>query len=872
MRKTKVSILLLASILSNAGFAAVNFEPQAAKPSMTFWGMGGDQIIGSGQGLIPFGGDGVKSTFYGAVEAAGSFKESNGYTAGVAAGYRKIINNSYILGGYIFADYNRSPEGYNFLVVNPGFEALGDIWDFRANGYIPTTCRHWVGSETFAENIGITKFEEAFGHTRYDHLFQRYEEVGPGVDVEVGRLIPIPKTHDLRAYVGGYHYFMDKTDKITGVEGRMVYPMTKYISLEARDSYDKVRKNAFMFGVRLTFGGASASGEDKENLGVFGRLSDPIEHNFGNIASANSVAVGKGYLDKGAQYRLPGSFWYYDNAASASSYINSNVSSGDGSYEHPFTAIDQRAYQLMTNSGALSQNVQMYIATGISPYDLNSFSDHRLSLLSGYSIYGRTTHFTLAAAGSQRPELDGGITAFGGNSINDIQIKSENQDFGNHGALYLFGDKFFNKVNINDVNINVSENRTDAFGIGVMNTYATINNSQIIVSATTQSKQSMGIGGMDNSALFVGNNNFIHATINSTGLGENHAAGIAGNSPVIIYGNNNQIIADAAGNESRAIGVFAINNMIAVFGNNNQIMANAAGYDSRAGGIISVGTTLITGNNNQISGNVTGIESKALGIANIKIEDYDKKIDTIGGDKKVIIAGNNNQIIANSAESNAVGIVNFGGALTILGNNNQIIANSANHVANRECNTAGIAELLGGTTTISGVNNLITVNSAKNAYGIFLDPLVNAPILDIKNTIFNISAVGEGSRAVGISEALETNASKITLRGNTFNVAASGAGSKAYGFFLASPSTNTLTLAPVATIEENIFNVTNPSDSQNAWGVYANSNWGGVSAAWIRAHNTWINPTSRTPQQQVYTGGTGFVSDYNESVAIRNQS
>lgn len=840
-----LSALLLTSALSNASFASNGDEniwqqPHPLKPNVTFWGLGGNQIIGNLQGLIPIGATNPNSIFYGAAEAAGSFKKSNGYAAGVAAGYRKVLNNSFILGGYFFADYNRSPYGHYFWVVNPGLEALGNIWDFRANAYFPTTRNHWLGREDFAENIGITKFEKALGHIRFDHLFQTDEEVSPGLDAEIGRLIPITKHSNLRAYIGGYHYFMDKTNQITGVESRIVFPISKLVSLEARDSYDKVRKNVFMGGIRVTFGGYN--NEEKVNLGITGRLLDPIEHNFGNYASANSIAVNKEYVDKGNDYQLPGSFWYFDNTP------HNKNSTGDGTFEHPFNAIDLRSLLLVD----FSKNVQMYIASGISPYDLSSLPEHRLALFTNYSIYGRTSNFTRAASGSLRPTLNGGIIAYGGNTIKDIQLNSQNNNFGSAGALFLDGilSKNIIKVDINDVNINVAENKADATGIGGMNAQVTINNSQITTSSTDQSKQSIGIGLLDNSALFIGNNNYIHTSITSTAPGENHSAGIFGISPVIVYGNNNQIIADATGSESRAIGIAAIGNPIEISGSYNHIVANADGFDSRAGGIINVGTTIISGNNNQIIGNAAGIEGKALGIGDIEALDY-QKIKVVNDNSKVIISGNNNQMIGNSAESNSIGIINLG-ELMISGNNNQIIANSAKQIAGQECNAGGIVTF-GNKLTILGINNQIIANSAGKAYGILELSGASSPTFDVENTIFNIKANGAGNEAAGISMGLVTDATKIIIRNNVFNVAETGTNAKAYGIYLP----NATTPAIKGNIAYNIFNITNSNVSTNAWGVYANSQWSNT-ATWIREHNVWLHPSSAAPQQQVFTNGAGL--------------
>jgi len=242
------------------------------KPSGTLWALIGKQPLTIGQGLIPFGGDGVSSTFYGAVAASVGMKDATGYSGSFGSGYRKIFDGSYLLGGYVLVDFNRSPLRHNFWVGNIGAELLGYDWDFRVNGYIPVGKKYWLSN-----SIGGI-----------------YEEVGTGVDFEVGRILPIPKTQGLKLFVGGFRYSMKNTiGNITGIEMRVVYPLTSYATLEFRDSYDVTRYNIAMGGIRFTLGGYN--NEHKEDLGIAGRMSDTIERNFANFASCNTSVVNKKY-------------------------------------------------------------------------------------------------------------------------------------------------------------------------------------------------------------------------------------------------------------------------------------------------------------------------------------------------------------------------------------------------------------------------------------------------------------------------------------------------------------------------------------------------------------------------------------------------
>ena len=270
------------------------------RPSATLWGFIGKRAVAKGQALWPFGGDGCESIFFGIVEGAGSYSASTGYSAGLGVGYRKTFNGSYILGAYLTGDYNRSPNSFDFVVFNPGVEYLDFVWDLRANAYIPVGGKNWFGPAVYAEQLQNYQFINVINGIKYDHLFRSYEETATGIDAEIGRLIPIPRLTGLKGYIGGYHFFMNKTDSVDGIEGRIVYPFTKHSLFEIRDSYDGVKKNCLLFGLKYMIGGFDP--DNKDNLGIVARLSDSIEHNFANFASGNSGVVNTQYEDVGGNY------------------------------------------------------------------------------------------------------------------------------------------------------------------------------------------------------------------------------------------------------------------------------------------------------------------------------------------------------------------------------------------------------------------------------------------------------------------------------------------------------------------------------------------------------------------------------------------
>lgn len=257
-------------------------------PSANIWGYIGKHFVAKGQGMWPFGGDGLESIFYGMADIAGGENKKLGYSLGIGAGYRKIFDGCYILGGYIIPDLNRSPYAHNFWTLNPGFEALTEVWDFRVNGYLHFGGNSWNGEDVYPLNGNLLRQGEVVFSTR--------EEAGTGIDGEVGRRIPIKHLEGLKIFFGGYYFGMDKTKSLSGITGRIFLPLSAHTAFEIRDSYDSVRRNICQFGLRINLGGFDNN--EKDSLGVITRLTDPVEHNFANFASGNTVPMNAEYIEK----------------------------------------------------------------------------------------------------------------------------------------------------------------------------------------------------------------------------------------------------------------------------------------------------------------------------------------------------------------------------------------------------------------------------------------------------------------------------------------------------------------------------------------------------------------------------------------------
>jgi len=110
-----------------------------------------------------------------------------------------------IVGGYGYLDLDQSLSNHNYTQATVGVETLGQFWDFRVNGYIPTSRQdNYVSTgagiciantPTFAGNNIVFNGVQA----------QTREQAATGVDFEFGAPL-FASTPWLRGYAGAYFY------------------------------------------------------------------------------------------------------------------------------------------------------------------------------------------------------------------------------------------------------------------------------------------------------------------------------------------------------------------------------------------------------------------------------------------------------------------------------------------------------------------------------------------------------------------------------------------------------------------------------------------------------------------------------------------
>lgn len=199
---------------------------------------------------------------------------SNVWSASAGLGYRQIFG-SRLYGAYVLTDYNSTPNDNQYWMISPGIETLGEIIDFRANGYFPVGDAKWTHD----------KDPVYIGHTTDHDLYEvdsNTESVGPGGDAEIGAKIFSIKHMPVKVFLNGYYFAPEDQDEILGIGGRITLQPTRYLTLEVRDSYDNENHNVIMAGVRLYLNGFAygLKNTQVDDIGIQPRLYDQIERNL----------------------------------------------------------------------------------------------------------------------------------------------------------------------------------------------------------------------------------------------------------------------------------------------------------------------------------------------------------------------------------------------------------------------------------------------------------------------------------------------------------------------------------------------------------------------------------------------------------------
>lgn len=645
-------VFAISAVVQPRNQAPIDIQEFQLQPRLSLWGLTGNSTLAEGQFLVPLYGDRTRALY--TIVEGNIVNNDSSWLGGVGFGYRQVFSER-IYGGYALADYIGTTQN-GFVVINPGVEMLGNVWDINVNGYIPLDNRRKLGKEGWAgDDFGDYSHTRPTGHDFYDHRIQEYEEPGRGLDFEVARVIP--HFEDAKLHVGAYHFDTSDFGSINGVEARLTYILNKYTGIELQESCDNVKHNQLLAGVRFTLGDYSK--EEKKKFGIASRLLDPIEHN-----RINSGLLLVKDIDQGER-KEHDNVWYFkqlNKKGKNGSAKDTGPQQGSGTAEDPFIGFTPGNYGAINpNMGTIDKYPLMFFAPG--SYNFGGFNTApRFDLPNGWGMYGKTADYKSPAMGDERATFTGGLdlkyNAGEGNApttLNSIRILNDQgaTSPSDHSSAALYVENAGNVILQNtDIQNNVvapsSPEPTVMYVYGIYAKNSTINfeslnratagvNSVVVLS--DQSKDDGRVVYATGSTInFDGGKNVItgmskkgfainadHSTVNFNG-GENTIA-IAGTLTEVfgIYASHSLINFNGGENaitgsieHGNGYGIDAYYSTINFNGGRNVIAGVGAGdqFESSYGIQVSNSTINFNGGENTITGRATGDDNiSAYGIS-----------------------------------------------------------------------------------------------------------------------------------------------------------------------------------------------------------------------------------------------------------------
>jgi len=245
----------------------------------------------------------------------------------IGGGARYFVESANrLFGVYGFMDFDENFANNNVEQFGFGFETLGTMWDFRANGYIPTDTDHQfmrlnqlLGPPVFSGNTillnGNAFFERSMG----------------GGDAEFGVPLLDPSAFGrLRAYFGGYAYDAEEEAQIGG-RVRLESHVNEHITLGAAFMHDDVNGDMVTMAVDIRSWRSSLPNLNNRSIDNRAKLYLPVvrQYRIANDRFLKNITAPA--LDaNGDQFNI---VWV----------DNSNTGAGDGTFENPFTTLPATA-------------------------------------------------------------------------------------------------------------------------------------------------------------------------------------------------------------------------------------------------------------------------------------------------------------------------------------------------------------------------------------------------------------------------------------------------------------------------------------------------------------------------------------------------
>ncbi|MEO0488123.1 MAG: right-handed parallel beta-helix repeat-containing protein [Cyanobacteria bacterium J06659_2] len=187
-----------------------------------------------------------------------------------------------IWGGYLSFDARETDES-DFYQLGLGFESLGDVWDFRVNGYVPLGDTSQVTEErTFDTGLDVSSGFQGnllVLSSRRERQSIRIEDIAlSGFDAEVGaRLARWNEGNgDLRGFAGFYFYDATRVDSTLGWRVGLEVRPVQNIILGVNAQGDEIFGNNIVGSIAFEFPRTRPKRPVSDELEMIARLGESV--------------------------------------------------------------------------------------------------------------------------------------------------------------------------------------------------------------------------------------------------------------------------------------------------------------------------------------------------------------------------------------------------------------------------------------------------------------------------------------------------------------------------------------------------------------------------------------------------------------------
>lgn len=617
-------------------------------------------------GLFPLTSSAQHNLF---TDIQGTASTNSQWLASVGLGFRRSINDSAIVGAYLFGDRTRIDHNHFLWLASPGVEYLGRKLDVHINGYFPLGHKDKVIREGFGEDLGLHTATFR-GHSRYDIIAQQVQKVGNGVDLIIG----YQPTHTLpfKVNAGIYRFDIPKTTEIRGVLASAEYWVSRQVNLNAQYSYDNLNRNTVAVGLEVRLGRNSYSPVAPHAL--YQRLTDPIKRHIAQLGRGSTIPS-----DIVTQPKPP---QWPDHPN------NPNPDQPDGYFpdpNNPEQPVLNHIYffnEMVQDTAPITQIEQCTAESNCGPAQFTQENINNIALLDPYALFyfnggyynavtfkstdtnlitlqpnqqleSRSPDFLTPAENDQMTTFYGGFKLSGYNTLRKISVQQQ----GNIQTGILIDNTHNNLIQ----NTNIGDRSY------LYQTAVTITDSQGTVidnSDLFANTAGLQLQGQSNLALN-------YTNIYATGSDENEIQGAVVQDDATLNLLQSQFIVTNA-STGNSVGLLLNNQSVATV-ENSTISTNTIGSNASSGVILR--------NNSHLRLNGSDIVASSPANTNDPNEVKALTVDTTQGTPVAEIF-NNSVIRSRSAKGNAIGIHQIGSdAARIVLSNSSITAFSTHNAA-----------------------------------------------------------------------------------------------------------------------------------------------------------------------------------------------